>query len=87
MVECKQKLKIETLRSGNISTQWNTIYDSVIRRNKYYSEIWLIKRREERKLLATEMNFWRRPNSTFGIDTITHEVIRERMGIEYNRPN
>ncbi|XP_030753967.1 uncharacterized protein LOC115880813 [Sitophilus oryzae] len=70
------------LWSTNISIErkhllYNAIFKSVV---LYRCETWQINKTLERKLLALEMDFWRRSAGKSRIERITHERIREIMG-------
>lgn len=58
---------------------YSSILESVI---LYGSEVWQINQQQERKLLATEMDFWRRSARVSRLDHIRNERIREMMNVE-----
>ena len=45
-------------------------------------EVWVINKKNERKILATEMEYWRRCCGITRADRITNEEIRRRMETE-----
>jgi hypothetical protein len=48
----------------------------------YGSETWTLNRRQQNKLLATEMDYWRRSARKSRILSIRNTVIREMMEVE-----
>ena len=56
-----------------------TIVQSIM---MYAAEVWVINKKNERKSLATEMEYWRRCCGITRADRITNEEIRRRMETE-----
>lgn len=48
----------------------------------YGAENWIIKKRDQNRIIATEMEFWRRCNRVTRADRIRNEDIRRRMSVE-----
>lgn len=63
---------------------YNTIVKSIV---TYSSEVWPIKAKTEKMLMATEMDFWRRSAGRSRIERIRNERIREIMGVKSNIVN
>jgi len=60
------------------------IYNSIIKTIvTYSSEVWQIKEKSERTLMATEMDFWRRAAGKSKLERYTNERIREIMGVTH----
>lgn len=63
----------------------NRIYKTIVEGITLYgSEVWEISKRNEGKLKAMEMEFWRRSCNIKRTDRIRNEEIRQRMGIATN---
>ena len=62
-------------------TIFNTLIESVL---LYGAETWTIKSASEKKLLSTEMDFWRRSARTSRIERKTNIEIRARMEVKRN---
>ena len=60
---------------------FNTLIESVL---LYGAETWTIGCAKEKKLLSTEMDFWRRSARTSRIERKTNIEIRTRMGVKTN---
>ncbi|XP_045464709.1 uncharacterized protein LOC123673965 [Harmonia axyridis] len=63
---------------------YNTIVKSIV---TYSSEVWPIKAKTEKMLMATEMDFWRRSAGRSRTERIRNERIREIMGVKSNIVN
>lgn len=69
-----QQIRKETKRKI-----FNTIIRSII---TYGSEVWTLKSQIEKRLMATEMDFWRRSAGISRREKIRNEVIRKKMDIK-----
>ena len=63
----------------NFRTIFNTLIKSAL---LYGAETWTIKSANEKKMLSTEMDFWRRSARTSRMGKKTSIEIRARMGIK-----
>lgn len=66
----------KTITNRKKSYIYNTIVKSIV---TYGSEVWQINEKNKRKLLATEMDFWRRSARISRLEHIRNERIREIM--------
>lgn len=60
-------------------TIYKTITESI---TTYGSEVWVVNKRMENRLMAVEMDFWRRSCRVSRLDRVRNETIRERMEVE-----
>lgn len=78
---CIQQLH-SVIWDRNIRKKTKTlIYETIIQSiMTYAAEVWVINKNNQRKILATEMMYWRRCCGLTRRDRVTNEEIRRRMG-------
>ncbi|KAK4873810.1 hypothetical protein RN001_013170 [Aquatica leii] len=58
---------------------YQSIVESII---TYGSEIWVLNKRDRDRLLALEMDYWRRSNGTSRLEHVRNEQIRQDMKVD-----
>ncbi|XP_044760889.1 uncharacterized protein LOC123318344 [Coccinella septempunctata] len=70
----------QSISKSNKHRIYNTILKSIV---TYGSEVWQMKQRSEKMLLATEMDFWQRSAGISRRDRVRNERVREIMGSKH----